>query len=275
MGRRTGSAGPGHKSVLKGLAVLVSRSVWKASRAVCKDLHSPPLAQQSMSLTFGKLPDALLACELPPRSFRPIAAGPGWGLDPRWWELNMEYKALLRSGVLVLAVLVTVKVVANIYTPNLQPFADSSGTLKTFSSHGALDLSNPFFQDLGTNGRSCSTCHAASDGWSVSVTHLQERFQISNGFDPIFRLIDGATCPDADVSTLKGRAFAYSLLLNKGLIRMSLPVPEGPNSASWQSMILILVRRRHPLASPSIAVPCLPPICASHQHSCGTAVSRT
>jgi hypothetical protein len=41
----------------------------------------------------------------------------------------MEYKALLRSGVLVLAVLVTVKVVANIYTPNLQPFADSSGTL--------------------------------------------------------------------------------------------------------------------------------------------------
>jgi cytochrome c peroxidase len=134
---------------------------------------------------------------------------------------------LLSSGALALIGLVALKGAANIYAPNLQPFADPSGTLKTFSAQGALDLSNPFFKELGTNGRSCSSCHVARDGWTVSPAHLQQRFQISNGQDPIFRPIDGANCPSADASTLEASSSAYSLLLNKGLIRMSLPVPAG------------------------------------------------
>ncbi|MGA8313356.1 MAG: hypothetical protein WB755_25255, partial [Terriglobales bacterium] len=105
-----------------------------------------------------------------------------------------------------------------------ETFQDSSGTIETFSQT-TIDTSNPFFSKLGTNGRTCSTCHDASDGWTINATHLQQRFQTSQGADPIFNPIDGAVCPSADVSTPQAQTSAYSLLLNFGLIRMSLPVP--------------------------------------------------
>ena len=41
----------------------------------------------------------------------------------------------------------------------------------------------------------------------------------------MFRALDGANCPSADVSTLQARTSAYSVLLDHGLIRMTLPVP--------------------------------------------------
>ena len=56
---------------------------------------------------------------------------------------------------------------------------------------------------------------------------MQDRFNSSSGTDPIFRLVDGATCPSADVSTLQNKLQAYSLLLSKGLIRIGLPVPAS------------------------------------------------
>jgi hypothetical protein len=56
---------------------------------------------------------------------------------------------------------------------------------------------------------------------------VQARFNASHGSDPIFRLVDGATCPTDDVSTVAAQQKAYSLLLNKGLIRIGLPVPEN------------------------------------------------
>ncbi len=104
---------------------------------------------------------------------------------------------------------------------------DPSGTLSTFSTAGGIDLANPFFQNLGTNGRSCGTCHVASDAMTVTPPDLQARFNSSNGTDPIFRPVDGANCPSADVSTIQAKQAAYSLLLNKGLIRISLPMPAG------------------------------------------------
>jgi cytochrome c peroxidase len=42
----------------------------------------------------------------------------------------------------------------------------------------------------------------------------------------LFRLVDGATCPSDDVSTLRAKRQAYSLLLARGLIRIGLPVPS-------------------------------------------------
>jgi hypothetical protein len=56
---------------------------------------------------------------------------------------------------------------------------------------------------------------------------VQARFNSSFGTDPIFRLVDGATCPTADVSSLQNKLQAYSLLLSKGLIRIGLPVPAN------------------------------------------------
>ena len=71
-------------------------------------------------------------------------------------------------------------------------FRDPSGQIRTVSTNGRIDTSNPFFKSLGTNGRSCVTCHQPSDAWSITPEHLQERFDKTNGRDPVFRLNDGA-----------------------------------------------------------------------------------
>ena len=113
--------------------------------------------------------------------------------------------------------------------PNPLNSHDPTGTLSTYSTAGGVDKANPFFQSLGTNGRSCASCHVASDGWSITPPDLQTRFNSSDGLDPVFAPVDGANCPSADVSTVQARRGAYSLLLNKGLIRISMPVPEGAN----------------------------------------------
>ena len=57
--------------------------------------------------------------------------------------------------------------------------------------------------------------------------NLQQRFQSTQGTDPIFQVVDGANCPSDDVSTPSAATAAYSQLLNFGLIRMSLPVPAN------------------------------------------------
>lgn len=107
-----------------------------------------------------------------------------------------------------------------------QTSPDPSGTLETFS-HTKIDSSSPFFSPLGTNGRTCHSCHVAGDGWSINPTDLQQRFQSTQGTDPVFRPVDGANCPSDDVSTLAAATTAYSQLLNFGLIRITLPVPAN------------------------------------------------
>jgi cytochrome c peroxidase len=136
-----------------------------------------------------------------------------------------RYRVLLAVGGLVLAGL-TLSAFAGFRLPNLLPFRDPSGVFRTLAL-SPVELSNPFFEKLGTNDRSCSTCHDAGEGWSITPPQLQQRFQITQGKDPIFRPVDGANCPSDDVSTVQARSTSYSLLLNKGLIRMSLPVPSN------------------------------------------------
>ena len=107
-----------------------------------------------------------------------------------------------------------------------------SGVLRTITIDGnPLDLSNPFFQSLGTNGRSCVSCHVASSAWTITPSEVQPRFHATDGLDPIFRTVDGSNSPKADVSTVKARRKAFSMLLNKGLIRVGLPIPAGAEFA--------------------------------------------
>src|SRR5215469_6163350 len=113
------------------------------------------------------------------------------------------------------------------HLPNPLNSPDPSGVLTTYSTGGGVDLGNPFFQSLGTNGRSCGSCHVSTDAWSITPEHLKDRFIQSRGLDPVFRPVDGSNCPSADVSTLQARREAYSLLLDKGLIRISLAVPTN------------------------------------------------
>jgi hypothetical protein len=105
---------------------------------------------------------------------------------------------------------------------------DPSGVLRTITLDGSpLDVSNPFFQSLGTNGRSCVSCHVPITGWTISPPEVRARFEATRGLDPIFRANDGSNSPRADVSTVAARRAAYGMLLNKGLIRVGLPVPAG------------------------------------------------
>src|SRR6185503_13114441 len=90
-----------------------------------------------------------------------------------------------------------------------------------------IDSSNAFFQDLGTNGRTCFSCHRPAQAWTVTPTELRERFERTAGLDPIFRNNDGSNCEGADISTVRKRRGAFSLLLKKGLIRIGLDVPAG------------------------------------------------
>jgi cytochrome c peroxidase len=116
--------------------------------------------------------------------------------------------------------------------PRFLPTPDSTGALVTFQPNGAtFTANNAFFQNLGTNGRTCFSCHQPQDGWSVSAADVAARFALSSGTDPIFRLVDGATCPSDNVSTPQAKREAYKLLINKGLIRIGLPIPAGAQFA--------------------------------------------
>ena len=88
---------------------------------------------------------------------------------------------------------------------------------------------SPFFQPLGTNGRTCATCHQPANSMSLSVSTVQQRYTLSRGQDPLFAAVDGANCPDA-VTSAKLYAIndpnnPHSLLLNRALIRIGLPWP--------------------------------------------------
>jgi cytochrome c peroxidase len=113
------------------------------------------------------------------------------------------------------------------FIPNMQRFTDQHGEFATFNLDGRIDTHGAFFQSLGTNGRSCASCHQADDGWTITPNHLKQRFEDSNGTDPVFRPVDGANCPTADVSSRAKRRQSYSLLLNRGLIRIGMPVPAN------------------------------------------------
>jgi cytochrome c peroxidase len=113
--------------------------------------------------------------------------------------------------------------------PSLFPLPNSSGFVATYNTaNEPIDLTGPFFQSLGTNGRRCGSCHLPAQGWSISADEVRLRFELTQGLDPIFRTNDGSNCDhNVETSTVVGRRQAYSLLIRKGLIRIALPVPSN------------------------------------------------
>jgi len=105
----------------------------------------------------------------------------------------------------------------------LQLFFDRTGIIGTLDVAGPVNEQGAFFQSLGTNGRTCGTCHVASQAMSVSTTQIQLRFAQTRGQDPLFAAVDGANCPNART----GNAADHSLLLSHGLIRIFLPLPAN------------------------------------------------
>jgi cytochrome c peroxidase len=104
---------------------------------------------------------------------------------------------------------------------NLQAFTNSNGTASTYTKAGSIDETGVFFQSLGTNGRTCATCHEANQGMGLSADNLQALFTSTSGTDPLFNAVDGANC--STVAT--GDAAGHSLILNNGLIRVAVALP--------------------------------------------------
>ena len=130
---------------------------------------------------------------------------------------------------------------------------DDSGEVQTIAQGVAVTAlkqpsNHPFFKSFGTNERACIHCHVPAAGWTITPEVVQLRFtnplQPDNldclrdpykckaehddkqfGLDPLFRLVDGANSPNADVSTTQKRLKAYSMLLDHAVIRIGLAIP--------------------------------------------------
>jgi cytochrome c peroxidase len=133
---------------------------------------------------------------------------------------------------------------------------DESGTVATYVDGDEVPsilrapAEHAFFRSFGTNGRACIHCHVPAAGWTITPEVAQLRFTnpldprdpacLEDPFrcrfepdprkwgnDPLFRRVDGAVSPTADVSTPHARLVAYRMVLEKGLIRIGLPIPAN------------------------------------------------
>lgn len=110
------------------------------------------------------------------------------------------------------------------------PFLESmngEGISRTLTTSRTFDLNNPFFKPLGTNGRTCATCHPVAQGATITPDYAQQVFAATDGLDPLFAPVDAANNPKGDMSTVQARMNNCSLLLTKGLIRVGMPVPAN------------------------------------------------
>jgi alpha-tubulin suppressor-like RCC1 family protein/cytochrome c peroxidase len=108
---------------------------------------------------------------------------------------------------------------------NPQVTTDATGQLETVSSTGGIPHTGAFFQSLGTNGRTCATCHILAQGFSFTPAQAAAVMNATQGLDPLFAPVDGTNSPNADRSTFEARQAASSMLLQFGDIRVGLGMP--------------------------------------------------
>jgi cytochrome c peroxidase len=134
----------------------------------------------------------------------------------------MKHRAIRRLSPVLVLILLTAFIAA-VFVPNMTPFPDPTGAVATFNSSGDIDGSNAFFQSLGTNGRTCATCHRLDQAMSLSSAGVRSIYRQSHGHDPLFAAVDGTNCPTDDVT----KRVSHSLLLHRGLFRIGLPLPAN------------------------------------------------
>lgn len=96
-------------------------------------------------------------------------------------------------------------------------YDNPSGTLRTILQGGPMATKgHPFFEPAGPRGRACVTCHQPADAMSLSAASARERWDLTQGRDPLFAAYDGSNCPVMP----QGERASHSLLLDHGLIRI-------------------------------------------------------
>ena len=121
--------------------------------------------------------------------------------------------------------------------PQFLTLPDHTGKISSYQPAGdTTTKSNAFFQSLGTNGRTCFSCHQPQSGWALKPSDAQVLFLTTGGRDPLFAPVDGANCPDTGAAAKRfwQKLSAFSQLLTKGNFRIFLPIPAKPE---WQVSI--------------------------------------
>src|SRR5258708_19847344 len=76
---------------------------------------------------------------------------------------------------------------SSLVVPRFQEFSDPDGRFANVNLGGPTDTTtNPFFQDLGSNGRRCVTCHQASHAFSITPPHIPHPSETTLVPDPLF-----------------------------------------------------------------------------------------
>ena len=89
-------------------------------------------------------------------------------------------------------------------SPGIELSRNDSGILETVNVNGRTDTRRAFFQSLGSNARSCATCHAADQAMTISPPQIQQRYNQTNGSDPLFASVDGANCANVRAQDRSG-----------------------------------------------------------------------
>jgi len=105
----------------------------------------------------------------------------------------------------------------------LEPVLNLAGIAATSHTSGVIDRTNPFFQSLGTNGRTCETCHDSRSAWTTSATLMSLLFEFTGGTHPLFvSLHDSGSRPDGLLTgTLAQKRNAFKATLQFGVHRFT------------------------------------------------------
>jgi cytochrome c peroxidase len=121
----------------------------------------------------------------------------------------------------------------SVESADLSPEGDGSqrgtmpGLRATTSTNGfATGSTDGFFANLGTNRRTCSTCHIEQDGWTFTPASARAL----SAHDPLFAPNDGSDCPPTSPSQGPDKSMS-SEVTEYGLIRVQIGIPDGAGFA--------------------------------------------
>lgn len=125
------------------------------------------------------------------------------------------------------AVSVDVPALAQVPGPGFPLSLDQLGVLESASTNNFnTGTTDGFFAKLGTNGRTCGTCHVEANAWTFTPLHAR---RLADN-DPLFAPVDGSDCPPLSGNQEPSRANS-SMLLKYGVLRIQLAIPATANFA--------------------------------------------
>jgi cytochrome c peroxidase len=106
---------------------------------------------------------------------------------------------------------------------NVQKDKDAVGWVESYSTNTfASGTSGGFFASLGTNGRTCNTCHVQENAWSITPAFART----VGRFDPLFAPVDGSDCPPTTPGQTADAKLSTALL-DHGVFRIELAIPAN------------------------------------------------